>query len=148
MESHGALIGNDYCIVSGFLNGIDACTPNIYCIDTQDSSKDWVQRVSLQDSDSIEGTKLGTGISHGAETVIGSRFYMCGGVSHHCFHDSSLKASFLPKIDLHSSLGVIQARLSRIAGTTIMHQTRSTPLQACPSLVVVGRSCTVHSKTF
>ena len=81
VESHGALIGNDFCIVSGFFDGINSATPDIYCLDTQDTSADWVQRVSLKDSDSIEGTKLGDGISHGAETVIGSRFYMCGGVS-------------------------------------------------------------------
>ena len=83
VESHGGMIGSDYCIVSGFFNGITATTPNIYCIDTQNTSTDWVQRVSLKDSDSIENTPLGTGLSHGAETIIGSRFYLCGGVSHH-----------------------------------------------------------------
>lgn len=85
IESHGTMIGNDFCVVSGFFNGTNAATPNIYCIDTQNAAATWVQRVSLKDSDSKEGTPLGTGISHGAEAVVGSRFYLCGGVSHHWF---------------------------------------------------------------
>jgi hypothetical protein len=80
VESHGSMIGKDFCIVSGFLNGADDSTPNIYCIDTQNTKANWVKRVSLQDSQSIEGTKLGVGISHGAEALVGSKLYICGGV--------------------------------------------------------------------
>ena len=75
------MIGTDLCTVSGFFNGIDQSTPKIFCIDTQDVSKDWVERVNLKDSDSKEGTPLSKGLSHGAEAVVGSRFYMAGGVS-------------------------------------------------------------------
>ena len=78
------MIGKDFCLVSGFINGSDGTTPDIYCIDTQNTQANWRKRVSLKDSDSIEGTKLGTGLSHGAEAVVGSKFYMCGGVSDRC----------------------------------------------------------------
>ena len=95
VEAQGGMIGNDLCVVSGFLNGADDSTPNIYCIDTQDTTADWVQRVSLKDADSIEGTKLGIGLSHGAEAVVGSKFYVCGGVSHH------LSVEFMEPLKTH-----------------------------------------------
>lgn len=84
VEGHGSMIGQDFCLVSGFVNGADGTTPDIYCIDTQNTSANWRKRVSLKDSDSMEGTKLGIGLSHGAEAVVGSKFYMCGGVSRDC----------------------------------------------------------------
>ena len=82
VEGQGGIIDNDFCMVSGFFGGANATTPKIHCIDTQNTKANWVQKVSLQDSDSIEGTKLGTGLSHGADAIVGSRFYLCGGVSH------------------------------------------------------------------
>jgi len=74
------MIGDDLCMVSGFIDGIDQSTPKIFCIDTQDTRADFIERVSLKNSDSIEGTNLSDGLSHGANAVKGSRFYMCGGV--------------------------------------------------------------------
>ena len=76
------MLENDFCIVSGFFNTFSDSTPDIHCINTHNSTTDWVQSVSLSDDDSIEGTMLGTGVSHGGTAVVGSKFYVCGGVSH------------------------------------------------------------------
>ena len=73
-------------MVSGFFGLATATTPKIHCIDTQNTGADWVQKVSLQNSDSTEGTELGIGLSHGAVAIVGSKFYICGGVSRHCRH--------------------------------------------------------------
>ena len=137
------MIGTDFCIVSGFLNGADDSTPNIYCIDTQNTKANWVKRVSLSDSQSIEGTKLGVGISHGAEAVVGSRLYMCGGVrrlaswcvsAYLCFRiHTKLTRYFI--FSFCSILEPILAQQSKIVGTTIINQTQSMPLQASLSLV-------------
>jgi len=78
------MIGTDFCIVSGFVNGIKQCTPEVYCLDTQKLQKNpntaWVQKDSLTSTLSITGRDLSLGISHGAFVVVGSKFFMCGGV--------------------------------------------------------------------
>ena len=81
VEGQGGMIGDNFCLVSGFLNNADDTTPDIYCIDSQNTDADWVERVGLKDSDSIEGTSLGIGLSHGAVAIVGPKLYLCGGVS-------------------------------------------------------------------
>ncbi len=70
-EAQGAMIGTDFVIVGGFANGIDAATTNVYSLDMSNPNANW------QEMDDLPISK---GVSHGAYVVIGSKFYMCGGV--------------------------------------------------------------------
>ena len=78
------MIGTDFCIISGFFNGFNQCTPKVFCLDTlklqANPNTGWVEKDSLTSGLSITGRDLSIGISHGAFVVVGSKFYMCGGV--------------------------------------------------------------------
>ena len=65
------MIGNDFVIVGGFANGISAATTNVYSLDMSNPNANW------QEMDDLPISK---GVSHGAYVVVGSKFYMCGGV--------------------------------------------------------------------
>lgn len=78
------MIGSDFCIVSGFVNGWGQCTPKVFCLDTQklqdNPNTAWEEKDSLTSNLSITGRNLALGVSHGAFVTVASKFYMCGGV--------------------------------------------------------------------
>ena len=82
IESQGALVGGThFCIVSGFFGTIDQCTKSTYCKDVRDPNSNWIKQDDLTDGLSKEGTKLSEGFSHAGHAVVGSKLYLCGGVS-------------------------------------------------------------------
>lgn len=80
-ESHGVVIDNHFCILSGFINGFGSATEKSYCIDTQGQNANWVAKDDILSSLSITSNDLSEGISHAGFAVVGSKAYMCGGVS-------------------------------------------------------------------
>ena len=82
IESQGALLGGThFCIVSGFAGTIDKATKSTYCKDTRVPSSSWIKQDDLTDGLSIAGTLLSKGFSHVGHAVVGSKLYLCGGVS-------------------------------------------------------------------
>lgn len=79
-ESHGAVIGTEFVIISGFVGGWGQCTSKTYGVDTQDQSANWIEKDPLTVGLSIAGTDLSEGFSHAGFTVVGSKIYVCGAV--------------------------------------------------------------------
>jgi len=72
-ESQGAMIGNDFIVISGFHasgGGYGAATAQNYALDTSNSNAKWRR---------MDDLPVKEGITHGAFVVIGKKFYMCGG---------------------------------------------------------------------
>ena len=82
IESQGAQVGGThFCIVSGFVDTIDKATKSTYCKDTRVPNSSWIQQDDLTDGLSITGTLLSQGFSHAGHAAVGSKLYICGGVS-------------------------------------------------------------------
>ena len=69
-EGQGAMIGNEFLVVSGFWNNFGAVTKEVYKLNTADANADWVQQ------DDIPGAE---GITHTGFVAVGQKFYICGG---------------------------------------------------------------------
>lgn len=70
LEGHGAIIGNDLVVVSGFTNGISSAADETHALNLDDPNAEW----RLMDN-----YPLSQGFTHGALAVVGSKIYMCGG---------------------------------------------------------------------
>jgi N-acetylneuraminic acid mutarotase len=69
-EAHGAIVGNDLLLISGFTNGYSQCTAKNYALDITNPSAIWRQ---------MGDHPLAVGITHVTLVVIGMKVYMCGG---------------------------------------------------------------------
>ena len=72
-EAQGAMIGNDFVVISGFHEpdgGYDAATAKNYALDTTNSNASWRR---------MDDLPVSQGITHAGFVVIGNKFYMCGG---------------------------------------------------------------------
>jgi hypothetical protein len=74
------MIGNDFCIFSGFLGAwFNECTPRIFCKNLRSPSSLWREKDPLT-SDLSSNFDLSKGISHAGYVAVGSKVYLCGGV--------------------------------------------------------------------
>jgi hypothetical protein len=69
-EAQGAMIGKDFVIISGFTEGYDQVTPQVYAKDGTVPEADWKR---------MDDMPVSVGITHAAFFVLGSKFFMCGG---------------------------------------------------------------------
>ena len=119
IESQGAQVGGThFCIVSGFVDTIDKATKSTYCKDTRVPNSSWIQQDDLTDGLSIAGTLLSQGFSHAGHAAVGSKLYLCGGVSRtvcYALHDfifgsTEADVSILLEFFSHSTLAVTLVR--------------------------------------
>jgi N-acetylneuraminic acid mutarotase len=71
-EAQGAMIGDDYLVLSGFTMGYDIATPKNYALRLRDPNAQWRAMDDLPNP-------VKAGITHGAFAVVGLKIYMCGG---------------------------------------------------------------------
>lgn len=91
-EALGAMVdGNEFVIISGFVNGWNQCTDKTHSIDTQDQSAKWIEKDRLTADLSIANHDLSEGISHAGFVAVGSKIYVCGAVSNFCVFHPSIK---------------------------------------------------------
>ena len=84
-EAQGAVIGNDLIVVSGFSEGYGQATKKNFALDLTNPDAGWRPIADLPVSD---------GITHGAFTVVGSKFYMYVGEDLHACHSALLSRCF------------------------------------------------------
>jgi len=125
IESQGAMIGTDMCIVSGFKDGINMATPEIWCVDTKDTSAPWIQQDSLTAGQSLAGNDLSLGVSHGGFVVVGSK------VSPRC--DKSTR-SFIPWARISPSFAIHSFSTTNVEVTSARIQ--AWPLKIASSLTM------------
>jgi hypothetical protein len=73
------MIGNDFCIVAGFWNGISMCTPRSFCKNTLNPGSSWFEIDPLTSSLGVD-YDLSKGFSHASVVPVGNKLYICGGV--------------------------------------------------------------------
>lgn len=71
-ESQGAMIGDDFFIVSGFSQEWSLTTRKAYALNVNDPDAVWRRMDDIP-------VPEGVGITHAATAVVGTKFYMCGG---------------------------------------------------------------------
>jgi N-acetylneuraminic acid mutarotase len=69
-EAQGAIIGDDYLVVSGFTMGYNNATAKNYALRLRDPAAQWR---------AMDDLPVTAGITHGAFAVVGLKLYMCGG---------------------------------------------------------------------
>lgn len=75
-EAQGGKIGNDLIVVGGYLLDYRKATPQVWALDTTDTSAEWRQMDDMPISD---------GLTHGAFVMVEEMYYMCGGFVVGCF---------------------------------------------------------------
>lgn len=67
LEAQGAIIGDDFVVISGFTNGVSSATNHNYALDLTNPNANWRRVADLP---------VRQGITHGAFAVVGTKLYM------------------------------------------------------------------------